>query len=453
MKTHGAFFTIAVLVIASTIARAQGHASLEKSDAEAWLAKSDQIVTPDQAILLQRAQATLLGNMVRGNAWKPYRGIMPSPGTYRGVWNWDSAFHAIAISQWDPALAREQFDILFDKQGSNGMLPDMVMEDGRVGMGHTKPPVMAWAIAVVDHRSADVEYIRKLYPKLIQWGDFWLKQRGGQMDGLFFYAGGHAGNDSGWDNSIRWDGGYQLSKSDDKRLWSIDLNCYMVSHYRALAYFAGRLGLPVDQQKWLAESDSLARRINERLWDDRIGSYVDRDRKTGHASPVLSPACFMPLFLHIAPLKRAAKMAALAADPHKFFPGMPTAAYDTPGFDPHNIWRGPTWLNTSYFALKGLKDYGYASLAESMRTTLLGWVAKDHSALREYYNSQTGEGLAAHSFGWTSAFTICFILDWDNDNLTWLFQPVPKAADSSQSTGKLPGDRDISLLPGTSDTR
>ena len=244
MKTHGAFFTIAVLVIASTIARAQGHASLEKSDAEAWLAKSDQIVTPDQAILLQRAQATLLGNMVRGNAWKPYRGIMPSPGTYRGVWNWDSAFHAIAISQWDPALAREQFDILFDKQGSNGMLPDMVMEDGRVGMGHTKPPVMAWAIAVVDHRSEDVEYIRKLYPKLIQWGDFWLKQRGGQMDGLFFYAGGHAGNDSGWDNSIRWDGGYQLSKSDDKRLWSIDLNCYMVSHYRALAYFAGRLGLP-----------------------------------------------------------------------------------------------------------------------------------------------------------------------------------------------------------------
>ena len=52
-------------------------------------------------------------------------------------------------------------------------------------------------------------------------------------------------------------------------------------------------------------------------------------------------------------------MAKLAADPQKFFPGMPTAAYDTPGFSPRDMWRRPAWLSTSYFALKGLKDYGY----------------------------------------------------------------------------------------------
>ena len=139
--------------------------------------------------------------------------IMPSLGTYRGVWNWDSAFHAVALSRWDAVLAREQLDILFDKQQPNGLLPDMVMEDGRMGLGHTKPPT-----AVVDHHSTDLESIRKVYPKLVKWGDFWLKNRGGQMDGLIFYAGSHAGNDSGRDNSIRWDGGYQLSRSDDKPL-------------------------------------------------------------------------------------------------------------------------------------------------------------------------------------------------------------------------------------------
>lgn len=389
-----------------------------------WLAQSSAKVSPEQAILLQRAQATLLGNIVKCDAWKPYRGIMPSLGTYRGVWNWDSAFHAVALSHWDPAFAREQFNILFDKQQPNGMLPDVIWEDGSMVIDFTKPPVMAWAVAVVDRRAQDTTFLRTIYPKLVKLGDFWAKERGGAKDGLFFYAGTHAGNESGWDNAIRWDGGYQQSKSDDLRLWTIDLNCYMVSHYRAMAYLAGRLGLAKDKAKWLSDAETLVQRINAKLWDDSLGSYVDVDRKTGKARSILSPACFLPLFIHIAPPDRAAKMARLAADPQKFYPGMPTAAYDTPGFNPKGMWRGPAWLNTSYFALKGLKDYGHTETSESMRKTLLGWVSKNGDSIYEYYEPKTGQGLAAKSFGWSAAFTISFILDWDNDNLTWLFQDL-----------------------------
>jgi putative isomerase len=383
-----------------------------------WLKRVSSKVSPEGARLLQRAQETLLGNIVVCDGWKPYRGIMPSLGTYRGVWNWDSAFHAVALSHWDPAFAREQFDILFDKQLPNGMLPDVIWENGTIVTDFTKPPVMAWAVAVVDRRAPDIDHLRRLYPKLVKLGEFWRKERGGEKDGLFFYAGTHAGNESGWDNSIRWDGGYQKSLSDDQRVWAIDLNCYMVSHYRALAFIADRLDLPDDQKRWHIEADSLAKRINERLWDDERGSYVDVDRQSGKPRPVLSPACFMPLFVRIAPPERAVKMAKLAADPRKFHPGMPTAAYDTPGFSETEMWRGPAWLNTSFFALKGLKDYGHAKLAGEMRTTLLGWVAKDTSSIREYYQPRTGEGLAAKGFGWSAAFTIAFLLDWENDNLT-----------------------------------
>jgi putative isomerase len=112
-------------------------------------------------------------------------------------------------------------------------------------------------------------------------------------------------------------------------------------------------------------------------------------------------------------------MAKLAADPAKFFPGMPTAAYDTSGYISQGYWRGPAWLNTSYFALKGLKEYGYADLAETMRSRLLGWIARDPSTIWEYYDSKSGNGAGAKGFGWSAAFTIAFILDWDNDNLTW----------------------------------
>lgn len=375
---------------------------------------------------MKRAQATLLGNLVEGDAWKPYRGVMPSLGTYRGIWNWDSAFHAMALSQWDPKLARDQFRILFDKQLASGMLPDVIFEDGKMVTDFTKPPVMAWAVAVVDRRSPDVDFLKDIYPKLVCLGGFFERERGGESDGLFFYAGGHAGNESGWDNAVRWDGGYQLSRSDEKRLWAIDLNCYMVSHYRALVHIAGQLGKPGEAQAWLGKASELGERINERLWDEELGFYVDRDRITEAAGPALSPAGFMPLFVRIAPPERAGCMAKLAADPAKFYPGMPTAAYDTPGFDPTDMWRGPAWLNTSFFALKGLKDYGHGALAEEMRATLLSWVARDKATIYEYYEPRFGHGLAATGFGWSAAFVLSFLLDWDNDNLTWMFREAPK---------------------------
>jgi glycogen debranching enzyme len=388
---------------------------------EAWLAESAARLTPSEFNLLKRAQATLLGNIVSAGAWKPYRGIMPSRGTYHGIWNWDSAFHAVAVSHWDGNLAREQFEILFSKQLPDGALPDVIMENGTMVTSCTKPPVMAWAVAVVDRRAPDSKFLQEIYPRLVKLGDFWLKERGGETDGLFYYAGSDVGFDSGWDTSVRWDDGYRTSKSDAHRLWAIDLNCYMVMHYRAMAYLANRLNLHQDQKIWRGKAHTLAGRINQKLWDDRTGFYVDRDRLTGKDGPALSPAGFMPLFVHIATPERAARVAKLANDPQKFFPGMPTAAYDTPGYDSHAYWRGPAWVNTSYFAFKGLQDYGFKKLAGTMRSKLLGWITQDPSTIWEYYDSKTGEGGGARGFGWSSAFTIAFILDWDNDNLTWFF--------------------------------
>lgn len=393
---------------------------------EIWRDEIARSLTPQESGLLERAQATLIGNIVTSDTWKPYRGIMPSITGYKGIWNWDSAFHAVAVSHWDVALAREQFEIIFNGQLPNGALPDVLWENGEVVTSCSKPPVMAWAIAVVDRRSPDIKFLEGIYPKLRKLGEFWLQERGGKEDGLFYYAGLDVGYDSGWDNSIRWDNGYRTSQGNDHRLWAIDLNCYMVTHYRAMAYIAERLQLPDDQKIWLEEAHALAKRINEKLWDETLGFYVDRDRLTGKNGPALSPAGFMPLFTHIASPERAARVAKLATDTQKFFPGMPTAPYDAPEFRETEMWRGPTWLNTAYFALKGLQEYGHAEAAESMRSTILGWVARDTSTISEYYNPKTGDGAGVKGFAWSSAFVIAFLLDWKNDHLTWLFPQRPE---------------------------
>lgn len=386
----------------------------------------------DDLALVRRAKDTLLGNVVTADAWKPYRGIEPSPTKYKGIWNWDAAFHAMAVSHWDAQLARDQVRILFDHQLENGALPDLIYQSGKLQTASTKPPVMAWAVAIVDHRVPDDAFVNEIYPKLLKMTDFFMSERGGKRDGLFYYAGSDVGWDSGWDTSIRWDNGYRKPKDPDHRLWAIDLNCYMVMHYRALAYLAGRSNRADEQKHWSEEADALAKRINENLWDEQLGYFVDRDRQTKVAGTALTPAAFMPLFIHIADDARTERMAKLAADPKKFYPGMPTAAYDSAGFKAKDYWRGPAWLNTTYFAAKGLRDYGQTKLAEDLRSTLLGWVRKDPSTIWEYYDSTDGAGGGAKTFGWSAAFAIAFVEDWDNDNLTWLFPKIAEKTDAAK---------------------
>ncbi|WP_438479237.1 amylo-alpha-1,6-glucosidase [Oleiharenicola lentus] len=435
--TRAAFSFFLVLVLSGAVtSRAQPspapqslgafelHAPRLRAEADAWARVAGVEKTDAERTLLARGRATILGNVVEVPAWAPRRGIEPASRVYRGIWNWDAAFHAVGVSHWDTALAREQIDIVLAHQLTNGMLPDVIHENGKVNNDYTKPPVMAWAVAVVDRRAPNDAWITRVYPQLVRLGEFWRKERGGERDGLYFYAGGHVGNESGWDNSVRWDGGYQLATSDAQRLWAIDLSCYLYAHYRALAYLAGRIN-STDAHEWTKQADALAEQINARLWDDDLGFYIDRARASGKSSPVLSPAGFMPLFVKIASRARAERLAKVAADPAKFFPGMPTAAYDTPGYDSQKMWRGPAWLNTSFFALKGLRDYGHARPAEEMRTTLLNWVTAEPNLLREYYDSKTGEAIGARRFSWTGVFVIAFVLDWENDNLTWLFpEPV-----------------------------
>lgn len=58
----------------------------------------------------------------------------------------------------------------------------------------------------------------------------------------------------------------------------------MVLCYRALARMARRFSLRAEAKLWRAKGESLAARINERLFDLETGAYLDRRRDTGKFS-------------------------------------------------------------------------------------------------------------------------------------------------------------------------
>ena len=376
---------------------------------EQWLVniKNSGAVAEREFTLLERASQVLMDNIIDSESepFKSRRCICPSPRTYRGIWNWDSAFHAIAVSRWDPELAKTQLSIFFEYQLPNGLFPDVIFEDDRIVNEFGKPPVFPWACVIVYERCRDIAFLKKAYESYKKNEAFWCKERREQGEKLFHYDSAPSETwltnvkyESGLDNSVRWD-------RKIHELWPVDLNCFMVDFYESMAFMAKELQNG-EEELWRSKKEALAAAVRELLWDEEDGVFYDTDRFTGEREKVLSPAIFQPLFAGVATVEQGRKLAVLAASPNKFFPGIPTVSYDNPKYTEDTFWRGPMWMNLAYFTVKGLERYGYGDLAEKFTENILSWVSKNTEDIYEYYNSKSGQGLGAVHFGWSSAFII-----------------------------------------------
>ncbi len=210
-----------------------------------------------------------------------------------------------------------------------------------------------------------------------------------------------AGYDTGWDNSVHWDNGVV-------NLYPIDLNCFMVMYYRSMSFFAYELQKNEDILIWNRKEKTLVDLVNKTLWDDEGKCYVDVDRFTGEKSKVLSPASFMLLYIEIASNERAEYMNRLACGKNKFYPGMPSVAYDDSNYST-GYWRGLTWLNIAYFAAKRLKNYGY-KVSDEIKKYLMDMCYDVKTGIHENYDSLKREGTFVDHFSWSAAFIIEFIV-------------------------------------------
>lgn len=380
-----------------------------------WLLKYKDKVNSRDYKLLSRAYDIIEQNVLQGAnyPWGAYAVISPWKDT-PGIWNWDTAFHAMGVSRYNTELAKSCLEAFMQLQNTDGMFPDVLFADGRLVDDLSKPPFLPWACMLTYRRegSVDQKFLRRAYEHAVLNERFMIKER--QDRGLFYYSSQknvekdnylHARYESGWDNSPRWD-------KPIVYYWAIDLNCAMVQTYHAMAEMAEELGeTDLIQKQWRSKAKVLALNIEEKLFNEEAGYYADTDRRTGEHSSVLSPASFMPLYVKIASQDHAKKMFLLAKDENKFYPGMPTVSYDDPSYS-RDYWRGPTWLNVAYFAVKGLENYGYVETAKGIREYLLNMIDQNSDfGIFENYDSITKEGLCCSHFSWSCAFTMQLILD------------------------------------------
>lgn len=74
-------------------------------------------------------------------------------------------------------------------------------------------------------------------------------------------------------------------------------------------------------------------------------------------------------------------------------------------------------MNYTYFGIRGWKNYGFNEEAHKYTLLLpekLKGLTEKGEPVRENWNAETGEGLCAVHFSWSSAFSILLLTDESN---------------------------------------
>jgi len=344
----------------------------------------------------------MANNLISPSGYVKYEAMMPTKAFYVGIWLWDSALHAIAFRHIDPELARNQIRVMLEHQLDDGMLPDVVFDEGVVTeIDHpiqgrvTKPPILAWAALKIHETDPNVDFLREIYKPLTRWNAWWLNHNNSGND-LAQYSHPYS---SGLDDSPLWDFGMPVK--------SPDINTYLYIQMNSLSRIADLIEKPREAEIWKKKASELLDKMIKYLWDEEVGIFRAKHNKTSIS--VNSPFNLYPLWTGCLPQEIANRLLTHLMDPTEFWGefGLPTVAYNDSLYEADKMWRGPVWANINYFFVEALQKIGEQQLANELRDKTLSLIARQLD-IREYYNSQTGEPplSAAPIFGWSAAVFI-----------------------------------------------
>jgi len=308
------------------------------------------------------------------------------------IWSWDHCFNSLALAKSDPALAWDQFMVMFDYQDEFGALPDSV-NDRSALWNFVKPPVHGWTLARLLRANSGYfsGRLQETYEPLSRWTRWWMEHRDSDGDGIPEY---NHGNDSGWDNSTVFKDGCPVEAAD--------LTTYLIIQMDTLADVADRLGKPAESAKWREEARALLERFMKHSMRD--GRFVS-PRSGSHAlAPGDSLIDWMPLILgkRLPEKVRGMMLAEVSREGRFLTPyGLATENPVSPHYVSDGYWLGPIWAPPTLMLADALTEAGNGILAGKLSKQYCAMCAKEGFA--ENFDSLTGVGYRDRAYTWTSS--------------------------------------------------
>jgi mannosylglycerate hydrolase len=394
--------------------------------------------------------------ILRGNDRGGY--TVPTDGLYPYQWNWDSAFTAWGLAEFDLPRAWVELETLMSGRWPDGMVPHILFhqpdpsyfpgpdvwgtDDRRpiASSGISQPPVAATVARALLEQDpeAGAPRARALFAPLADWHRWFMTWRsdGGAICATHPWEGGRD-NAPDWDGAMaaidpadvgeyrrrdtsHVDASMRPTRADyDRYVWLVQrgkrlgwdeakmldgtpfrvadplLTFILLRANRDLSAIGRALGEDTAEiDGWAAELENGA----ATLWNPALGAYDSRNVLTDALTGSLSDASFLCWYAGIDD-PRALEQAQRVWDAVPY----PVPSFDPadPRFDPRRYWRGPTWPVVNAMIACGLADCGHAGLAGALRGSSARLIAE--GGFSEYFDPVTGDPAGGTSFSWTAA--------------------------------------------------
>jgi len=147
---------------------------------------------------------------------------------------------------------------------------------------------------------------------------------------------------------------------------------------------------------------------HERLWDERSALFLDFDLCAGRPIHVETIAGLGAIFGGLVDSGRAGRMYAAYRDRCRACRALPSVPPDQSAYEPGRYWRGPVWVNTNWFVVRGLEEAGLTADARALADETLDLI-RAHGFC-EYFHASSGVGLGGQEFSWTAALAIDLLM-------------------------------------------
>ncbi|MEQ1725799.1 MAG: trehalase family glycosidase [Sphingopyxis sp.] len=395
---------------------------------------------------------------------------VPTHDLYPYQWNWDSAFVALGLAEFDRCRAWQELETLVSGQWDNGMIPHIIFhrddpgyfpgpevwETGRTPptSGITQPPVLATVVRNLwEAEGADPNHhrMRPLYSACLKSHRWFASIRDPLANGLAMAVHNW---ETGRDNSSEWDdalarvettavGRYQrrdtghvdsekrptedeydryvailqfgrdcgwdqrkIADNGPFRMVDVGLSMILLRANRDLLVLAKAIRDNAVVTE-LQERIALSEQGVQWLWNEMIGTFCSRDATTGVSSGLITNASFLSFYAGVGTAEQRTRLiGALGQVSRNANYLLPSLAVGSRDYDHQRYWRGPIWLVVSYMAAIGLAENGYGDWAEHIRRDSAALIQK--SGFYESFSPETGEGTGGACFSWTAAMWLAW---------------------------------------------
>jgi glycogen debranching enzyme len=317
--------------------------------------------------------------------------------------------------------------------------------------GLTQPPVLATAVRALHEAEADRGFLEEVLPAVEAWHAWLHRERRFDESGLvaILHPWESADNAPRFDRALARlasDSVLAVARSDRRRLAAaerptdrdytrylaivealrrcdyrpqslaeapfayVDLtfNSVLAAAEADLAWLWDELGERGDRAT--AAASRLGQGLAER-WDESAAAYRERDLWGREQEVAGTVGELMPLYAGVPDERQALRLVDEALwSPSRYGPSpaapwaVTTVSKSSRVFDARRYWRGPVWINSNWFLVRGLERLGVTAEAERLRSMTLQLV--EASGFSEYYDPSTGAPLGSRPFSWSAALTL-----------------------------------------------